>query len=122
MYSVYLDLAGFGISAKSINEKLNEPKEIDIFQKYILEICRKLKEKCPLRTKFVKGESCFSPSIILVSDEAKLEYYLRWKKINDLTHSMINSRIAIERIEKDYIQFISKEYVIVINKVKKIQP
>ena len=104
-----------GISAKSVIKKLVKPKETDILhfqmqcQKFILEMCKKLKEKCPLGMKFVRGASCLSPLVMLVPDLAKTRVRLVLEELSDLNHF---GSIATEKIEKEYIHFISNENVI----------
>lgn len=105
-----------GISAssnlKSISKKL---KDSDIMkfrmdcQKIVIEICRKIMAKSPLKYKFLKAAACLNPTVMQIVDSAKiritsaLEILVEHKYITDLES---------ETIYKEYMGFIKKKEVL----------
>ena len=104
-----------GFSTKNaLKSILKKVKETELMQfrmyckKIILRICKKLKEKCPLAYKFVRGASCLSPYVMKMPKIAKqrvqvaLEVFVKNKHFGKLVE---------EKIEREYVEFIEKETV-----------
>lgn len=74
-----------------------------------MEICKKLREKCPLGRKFVKGASSLSPKVMLQPTVAKSRLQVALEELVDAKYI---SSLESERIRKDYLNFIEDEKVL----------
>lgn len=104
-----------GFSTKNAIKKIRNVKEAEILkfklecQNIILSMCQKLKEKCPLSYKFVKGASCLSPYVMLNSKIAKIRVQLALEVFVERNHF---GEVTAEKIENEYINFIKNDSVV----------
>lgn len=78
-------------------------------QNFVLNVCRKLIEKCPLNYDIVKGASCLSPLVMRVVNTAKIRVQTA---LQILCKSGYITETACERIKNEYLEFIQNPEVI----------
>lgn len=104
-----------GVGAVKALKSIKNAKDSEIMaykiacQKIILEICKNLKLKCPLKYGFVRGASCLSPIVMLNQSIAKIRVQKALEVLNDQNHI---DDITCEKIKADYLRFISDPKII----------
>ena len=107
-------LVNIGFAASSALSKCKDLKELEITQfkiqcqQFIIKICKKLIEKCPINYKFIRGASCFSPNVMQMESTAKKNADIALRYLVD--KKLLNA-IEADRIKRDYSLFISSKNV-----------